>query len=201
MNWKKLLICTSTFAAITTINFAYAQDANTTSQANSNSLTFDNSTKVTGANTTTLTSAEIGSLATIAAIDKLEILLGVIASNKKTSSGVADFAKMMIDQHGSNLTQLLEMVNNMHASSLKGGASEDIHTQGMKAMMMLGGLQGDAFDKAYVDAMVKGHQAALDMIDQKLMKTATSDDVKKFLTDTRAAVVQHLDAAKKLQTA
>lgn len=148
---------------------------------------------------TTLTKAEIGSLATVAAIDKNEILVSVVASNKKVDSGVTDFAKMMIDQHGSNLTQILEMVNKLHALPLVGGDAAKLAAQGHKDLVALGGLQGDQFSSAYVNAMVKGHQAALDLIDHHLMQTAKSAEVKKFLTDTRAAVVEHLEHAKELQ--
>ena len=148
---------------------------------------------------TTLTAGERASLASIAAIDKGEILLSIVASNKKPSSGVADFAKMMIDQHGSNLTQILEMANNLHAFPLIGGNAEKLKEQGAKEMMALSGLQGEQFDKAYVDAMVKGHQGALDLISQHLMKTAKHEEIKKFLTDTQTVVEHHLEDAKKLQ--
>ncbi len=147
----------------------------------------------------TVNSTDIGVLATIATIDKNEILLGVIATNKKVSSGVGHFANMMIDQHGTNLTEALEMANNLHINALTGGDSDKLATQGKNAMLALGGLNGDQFDKAYVDAMVKGHTAALDLIDNHLLKSAKNDDVKNFLTATRATVVIHLDHAKKLQ--
>ncbi len=146
-----------------------------------------------------LTAAEVGDLATVAVIDKSEILIGVVASNKKISSDVIDFANMMITQHGNNLTQILEMVNNLHVPALQGGDSDKLATGGKKALMTLGALQGDQFATAYVNAMVTGHQAALDLIDQHLMKNAKSETMKNFLTATRTVVAQHLEDAKKLQ--
>src|ERR1700752_794206 len=80
----------------------------------------------------TLTSAEIGTLATIAAIDKTEILLGVVASNKKVDPGVTDFAQMMINQHGSNLTQIIEMADAQHVNQLTGGAADKLAADGKK---------------------------------------------------------------------
>ncbi|KTD55558.1 hypothetical protein Lsan_3110 [Legionella santicrucis] len=144
-------------------------------------------------------SDEINILADIAVIDKTEILLAVIASNKKASADVMDFAKMMIDQHGSNLTQVLEIANSVHLKSLSSNASNKLTTEGNEIMMKLGGLQGEQFDKAYIDGMVKGHQAALELIDNQLMKKAKTESIKNFLSNTRDAVVQHLDKAKKLQ--
>jgi putative membrane protein len=148
----------------------------------------------------TLTSQEIGTLATIATIDKGEILISIVALNKKDNSILTDFAKMMVDQHGANLTQILDMVDSAHAKSLSSSEAEKLAADGKKALLTVGELPGgDQFNKAYVDAMVSGHQAALNLIDHSLMKTAKSEDMKKFLTDTRATVADHLEHAKKLQ--
>lgn len=146
-----------------------------------------------------ISSDERNILADIAVIDKTEILLAVVAANKKPSSDVMDFAKFMIEQHGSNLTQILEMAHNLHFNSLSDKESNQLTAQGNEALIELGSLQGKQFDKAYIDAMVKGHQAALDLIDNQLTKEAKTESIKSFLSDTRAAVVHHLDMAKKIQ--
>lgn len=145
----------------------------------------------------TMTSAEVGTLATVAAIDKNEILVAVVALNKKLNSDINDFANMMVEQHGGNLTQILSLINNAHP--LTSAEADKLSAEGKKDLMKLGAMNGDDFAKAYVDAMVKGHEAALKLIDTELMKTATTDNVKKFLTDTRSAVATHLEHAKNLQ--
>lgn len=146
-----------------------------------------------------LDSAEKGSLASIAVIDKNEILVSVVAENKKVDSAVMDYAKMMIDQHGSNLTQILEMENTLKTGQLTGGEAEKLAAEGKALMMKLGALQGNDFAHAYANAMVKGHEAALHLIDTELLKTAKSEEIKKFITDTRAVVATHLEHAKQLQ--
>ena len=146
-----------------------------------------------------VTPAEISALAAVAAIDKNEILIGDIALHKKITRRVAALAKMMVDQHGANLTEIFEMANQLHALPLKSDLANQLTEEGDHEMLMLGGLQGEQFDKAYVDAMVSGHEAALKLIDQQLMKTVQSSKIKKFMVDTRAAVEMHLMAAKKLQ--
>lgn len=153
----------------------------------------------TNANPATITADEMNILADFAVIDKTEILLAVIASNKKVKADVMDFAKLMIEQHGSNLTQILEMANTLHLKSLNDNASNQLARHGKEAMMNLGGLQGEQFSKAYIDGMVKGHKAALDLIDNQLIKMAKTESIKTFLTNTRATVVQHLDKAKEIQ--
>lgn len=154
------------------------------------------------ANTAKLTTAEQSTLATIATIDATEILVSEVALNKKNNSDVTDLAKMMVDQHGSNLTQILTMAGDSHAKlPLSDGEAAKLTANGKKDMMALGALQGEQFDKAYANAMVTGHEGVLKLIDTKLMKTAKSEEMKKFMTDTRAAVAEHLEHAKKVQEA
>ena len=143
---------------------------------------------------TKMTAAETATLATIAAIDKNEILLGAIALSKERNSNINDFANMMVAQHGANLTQICEMTQ-----TLAGGMSNQFAEDGNKDLLALGALQGSDFDKKYVDAMVTGHEGALKLINDHLMGTAQSLEIIKFLTDTRAAVVMHLAHAKELQ--
>jgi len=142
---------------------------------------------------------EVAILSDIAAINKNEILLGDIAANKKSSADVLDFAKMMLEQHGNNLTQVLELANTLQVKALNSGDASKMAAKGNEAMLKLGGLQGEQFDKAYIDAMVKGHEEALKLIDDQLMKQAKTESVKTFLSNTRAAVVQHLEKAKQIQ--
>ena len=176
MKLLKSLVLTASLTTLLAANPLYAKDADTTK----------------------ITPAEANALATIAAIDKNEIVVSVVASNEKVPSDTVDFAKMMIDQHGANLAQILQMAHSMHIP-LANGAADKLCAQGKKDLLALGALQGDEFNKAYVNAMVSGHEAALKLIDTELMKTATNETVKKFMTDTRAAVVEHLEHAKKLQ--
>ena len=153
------------------------------------------------ADTATFTRAETGTLAAVANIDIGEILVSKVALNKTQNKGVITLAKMMVTQHSSNLTQILSMGDDQKKLSraLNKGVAEDLAEANNHDLTTLGALEGSKFDYAYVDAMVSGHEAALKLIDDKLMKSAESDQMKKFLTDTRATVVKHLDAAKALQ--
>lgn len=159
------------------------------------------STNYLYAATCTITPSEISTLATVAAIDENEILVSTVASDKTNNTHVANFAKMMIVQHSNNLAQILGMPKNSSALSLalSTGTAQKFLQQGNEGLTTLGALQGSRFDHAYVDAMVTGHEAALQLIDTQLMQTATSKKMKAFLTATRAVVVQHLDHAKALQ--
>jgi putative membrane protein len=58
---------------------------------------------------------------------------------------------------------------------------------------------GEAFGKAYIEAMIKGHGEVLEMIDNQLLKDADNAALKKHLTEARGDVAKHLDEAKKIQ--
>jgi putative membrane protein len=137
-------------------------------------------------------------LSTVVALDQNEVLAGIQATYKNPSSDVNDFAKMMIDDHGKNMSEALELANKIGATTINPNP-QDLHTKGSAELVKLAAKSGDDYNKAYVDAMVAGHEAALKMIDTNLLKNAKNSDLKSFMTDTRAAVAHHLDEAKKLQ--
>ncbi|UNK41226.1 DUF4142 domain-containing protein [Luteimonas sp. S4-F44] len=63
----------------------------------------------------------------------------------------------------------------------------------------LDGLSGEAFEAAWIDAMVKGHQAALDKLDRELIPQASAADVRSHLERTRKTIAGHLEQAQALQ--
>lgn len=148
---------------------------------------------------TTLSSDEVSSLATVAAIDQNEILLGVMTLHKHPNHHVKKFAEMMIKQHGQNLTKITELAHQFDVSNLSGGKSEDLLREGQTDLLTLGSLKGSQYNTAYVNAMVSGHEDALNLIKTKLMDTAATPEVKKFMEATEKAVAKHLADAKKVQ--
>jgi predicted outer membrane protein len=60
-------------------------------------------------------------------------------------------------------------------------------------------LSGAAFDKAYVDAQVTGHQDALAFL-QRAENSAQNADLKKLISSAIPDVQKHLDRAKSLQS-
>ena len=71
--------------------------------------------------------------------------------------------------------------------------------KGEQELEALGRTEGDAYARAYIDAMVKGHTEALDALDNRIIPAATRPEVKAHLDTTRGHVAQHLERAKALQ--
>lgn len=60
-------------------------------------------------------------------------------------------------------------------------------------------LEGEAFEKAWVEAMVTGHQEALTKLDSELIPSASDSRVRDHLQTTRTAIAGHLETARSLQ--
>lgn len=153
------------------------------------------STDATGAQPAgSLSEAERGALGVLNAINEHEVAAGQQALSKNVPDNIAKFAQMMVDEHSKNRDQTNRFGPN--ADDPKAAAQRD---KNKAELDTLGKQSGDAYAKAYVDAMVKGHTEALAALDNDLIPAATDPAVKTHLTDTRTAVAKHLESAKQLQ--
>jgi putative membrane protein len=62
----------------------------------------------------------------------------------------------------------------------------------------LSALPADAFERAFINAMVQDHTEVLAKIDNELLPNATDAEVARHLRDTRTHIAKHLEHAKKL---
>jgi len=130
----------------------------------------------------------------VGAVDKHEIQAAEQARGKKVRRDVLDFANLLHSEHSKNLE-----------AGQKLGATETspeltaMEEKGRAGLAELDTKTGNDYEKAYVDAMVKGHEEALSMIDTKLLPAATDDNVRTFLTNSREHVAMHLEKGKALQ--
>lgn len=135
-------------------------------------------------------------LALLAAVDEHEIAAAKQAQSRGVSAPVMTYAKMMEKDHTQNLEQtraLGPLADTEEVKAMKDKGQKDLDTLGRQT--------GQAYEEAYVEAMVKGHTEALSLIDTRLLTLASNGPVKDHLNATRQAVAHHLDEAKKLQSA
>jgi putative membrane protein len=217
MNTKALILCLATVLPIAACDRNDPNDtpadapadtaAGTADTATPDGTPTDTTTPATGATPATpsadatgatpagsLAEPERGALGVLNAINEHEVAAGQQALSKNVPDDVAKFAQMMVDEHSRNRDQTNRFGPN--ADDPKAAAQRD---KGKAELEALGKQSGDAYAKAYVDAMVKGHTEALAALDNDLIPAATDPAVKTHLTDTRAAVAKHLETAKQLQ--
>lgn len=133
-------------------------------------------------------------LGVVSAINHAEINAGKLAQEKVKSGPVRDYAARMVKEHSQNDSQLQAWKPDRDA-----GPARAQKAKGEAELKQLSSLDGDAFERAYIQAMVKDHTEALRTLDQKLIPAAEQAPVRSFLQETRSHVADHLAAAQRLQ--
>lgn len=139
-------------------------------------------------------------LGTVIAIDLNEIVAATVASKKKVSLQVTDYAKMLHEQHGQNADQTMKLGQKINVTPLATPEVDALRVKAAGELAKIVPLDGEEFSRAFLTAMVKGHTEVLKKIDGELMSKASNDQLKKHLTQTRQHVAAHLEMAKHLQS-
>lgn len=137
-------------------------------------------------------------IAYLVVLDKNELSAAQIVSKKKVSREVKSYAKLMKKDHGKNLNETLKLSKKMHQKPVETEMVISLREKGKQELSSLATLDALALEKAYIDAMVKGHEDALVVIDNQLT-SVSNPALKKHLETTREGVAHHLDKAKEIQ--
>jgi predicted outer membrane protein len=138
-------------------------------------------------------------LALVSLVDDHEVKMAEQAKSKKVTGDVAAYADMMKTDHSKNMSATKALLDKNGGAPADTPAMSDMKAKGEAEMQQLAALDGDTYAKAYIDAMVAGHQDVLTKLDTMLMPAATDAAVKMHLQATRHAVQKHLEKAKELQ--
>ena len=146
-------------------------------------------------------SGDANALSVLAVVNQHEIDLGTQALAKGVTGGVRDYANKMKAEHGTNLEQTRTIASANAFTLTDTGTVKSMKAKGAAEAAKLAKLEGAAYERAYVDAMVKGHAEVLDKLDKTLIPLASDPEVVAHLKATRTHVAEHLAAAKALQAA
>ncbi len=122
-----------------------------------------------------------------------EVEFSKLAQTKGTNAKVKEFADMMVKDHGGANEKLMELAKKKNIT-----LPTTIGADEQKELADLQTKSGADFDKAYVDAMVKGHKDAADLF-EKGSKDAKDADLKAFATETLPVIKGHLQAIEAIQ--
>jgi len=115
-----------------------------------------------------------------------EVQLGQLAAQKAMDPEVKNFGQHMVDDHSKANTQLMQL------ASQKGlTPPTTLPADKQKDMDKLNSLSGAAFDKAYIDMMVKDHKKDVAEF-QKQAKNGKDADLKSFAATTLPTLQNHL---------
>lgn len=147
------------------------------------------------------TTAPGEALAFLVVVNEHEIAAAEQARDKQLDAKVRAYADMLHADHSKNLAETRAVADSAGAAVTDTPDVDAQRQKGKDELEQLGGLEGDAYAKAYLDAMVKGHNDALVLIDTRLVPAATDEAIKQHLNTTRDAIAKHLEEAKQLQAA
>jgi putative membrane protein len=136
-------------------------------------------------------------LATITAINQGEVDIGNAAMAKLGNKDAKDFCDMMVKDHGEGVKKLSTIATEQQLTPMDNETTTAMRMEGATLVTkMSADPAGPAYDKAYMQAMVDGHQKALNAIDQKLLPNATNPALKDTITAMRGKVQEHLSRAQ-----
>jgi putative membrane protein len=133
-------------------------------------------------------------------VDKGEIAAAQEASKKKVSPPVDLYAKYLLQQHQKNLEELTQLTKQLGLEPKESVISISLVTNGKQDLKTLSELQDRAFDKAYIDAMIKEHQEGLQLIDTKLLTQTKNPQLKAFVEQFRKMVSDHIEKGLQVQS-
>lgn len=171
-------------------------------KSNSKSGATDSTTTVTSDVTKTDSSKNVAAVDTgdaafaakAAAGGMNEIALSKAATQQASNAKVKDFASMMITDHTAAGDKLSVIAK---AKGITLPTTPDTAHQAILAD--LSKKTGKDFDKAYVDQMVKDHQATVDMF-KSAQSTVKDTSLKAFITNTLPVIQHHLEAIKTIKS-
>jgi putative membrane protein len=128
-----------------------------------------------------------------AATDGLaEISMGQLAVNKSSNAQVKALAQHIVDDHTKS-NEALKSLADSKKVSFPSETSKDAQKESDK----LGAMKGEAFDEAWLKAMVKDHQDAIKLFAQEAKQTKDTD-IQQYVKTTTPTLKSHLAAAQQL---
>ncbi len=137
--------------------------------------------------------------AIVVTANQVDIDAGQLARARASSPEVRQFAQLMITDHSGVNRSASDLAARLHLEPDPNPTSAQLQQDGNENLARLRGLEGSAFDKAYVDHEVAYHETVLSALDKTLIPGAHNGELKALLVKVRPAFVAHLNHAQQLQ--
>jgi len=171
-----------------------AAEANPASGAEPSSAATPHQREVTQGSKTMMKSVTPESFASQAAIiGKAEIELGQLALKNTQDANVRTYAERMVKDHSAADKKLKAIAAK---ENLQLPQSLDAEHESLKTKLQ--GLKGEDFDRAYMQAMAKGHDKAVALFESASQQSQMPEDLKQFAASTLPTLEQHKDMAHSL---
>lgn len=145
-----------------------------------------------------LTDPQIAAI--VVAANQVDIDAGNLALKKTTNEDVKKLAQQMVTDHTAVNKAAVDLVTKLKVTPEETDASKGLVAGGADNRAKLEKLDGAAFDKAYVDNEVAYHKAVIDVVDGKLIPSASNAELKSTLVSVKPALEEHLKHAEMVQS-
>lgn len=139
--------------------------------------------------------------AIVVSANQVDIDAGELALKKSKTEEVRKFAQRMVTDHSAVNKAAVELVTKLKVTPEESDASRGLTASGVATRANLEKLDGDAFDRAYVDNEVAYHKAVIGVLDSQLIPAATNAELKSTLVGVKPAFDAHLQHAEQIQAA
>jgi putative membrane protein len=141
--------------------------------------------------------AEVAGILTAA--NEGEIAQGNIAGTRASST--RSFAQMMVTDHTNALNEARTLFNRRGLTPAETSNVLTLRNGSQQTIAALNTYSGSDFDRTYMQSQIDQHQWLLNTIDNALLPSTRSGDLRTFLNTQRTAVAHHLDRARQIMSA
>lgn len=136
--------------------------------------------------------------AVLNAINQDEIQDAQLAEQKATSPEIKRFARDMLNAHRNIMNEDQTVLSQAQITPSDNAVSQQLRTDGQTEMSTLESMHGHDFDREYVDAQIKDHNKALELID-RIIPNIKNPQLKAQLQNVRPRLEAHLREAERVQ--
>lgn len=144
-----------------------------------------------------LTDPEIAHIAVTA--NQIDVDYAGIAKATSKNKDVIHFAQTMENDHGGTIKQAAALAEKLGVTPQDNAVSQSLMEGAKKMNETLKSLEGDEFNKAYIDNEVAYHKAVLDAINDLLLPQVQNGELKGLLEAVVPVVEVHLGHAEMIQ--
>lgn len=128
-----------------------------------------------------------------------EIQLSQLALARSNTEAVREFAQRMVTDHTEANEMAVAYANAANFQPQTTSTSTELEASVTETVDALNGLQGRAFDIAYIDHQIELHRWLLTTLDRTLIP-ASDSELEDGLTDYRAVIASHLEHAQQVRS-
>jgi putative membrane protein len=180
--WISIAALAAAVAVAPAVTFAQSATPATKEKAPATSMSKDDKSKLSASERKFVTEALQGGMA--------EVELGKLASERASNDAVKQFGQRMADDHGKAGDELKKIAQDKGVTP-----PSELDAKHKKLHDRLSKLSGAAFDRAYMDEMVKDHRMDVKNF-QREANSAKDPDVKSFASKTLPTLQEHLKQAE-----